>query len=380
MENNQRLFSLISEQDSLAEALINNAAALNSTLNLDEVLDLIFENLGNVIHYDTANIMLIDEQDGQTAKIAASRGYIERGLENELGNLTLSINNTLTLSTMFRTGEPISIFNTYLDPNWVHNKPTDWIHSYVASPIRVKNKIIGFLNLNSEASGSYNNQHAQILKAFSNQAGIAIYNATLMSDLRKSHLKLIKAYESTLIGWSMALELRDFETEGHSQRVLQLTIKLSCRLGITEPELTQVRYGALLHDIGKIGIPDAILNKPGPLNEDEWKIMRQHPEFAYHLLKQIPYLSSAIDIPYCHHEKWDGTGYPRQLRHEEIPLTARIFAIIDVWDGLCSKRPYHLPWPREQAIEYIQNQSGRHFDPQIVTEFMKMINEDDQEK
>jgi hypothetical protein len=183
-----------------------------------------------------------------------------------------------------------------------------------------------------------------------------------------------KAYDTTLAGWSRALELRDQETQGHSDRVLITTVWLAEALEIRGEALDHLRRGALLHDIGKMGIPDAILSKPGPLNEDEWKIMRQHPVLAYYMLNPIEYLRPALDIPYYHHEKWDGTGYPHGLAGEQIPLAARIFAVVDVWDALCSDRPYRAAWSEEKALAYIRDQSGKQFDPHIVDVFLKQIN------
>jgi putative nucleotidyltransferase with HDIG domain len=193
------------------------------------------------------------------------------------------------------------------------------------------------------------------------------------SALKKAQHTLEQGYDATLKGWARALDLRDRSTEKHTQRVTELTLNLATEMGIREPELIHLRRGALLHDIGKIGIPDSILLKPGPLTDDEWKIMRQHPIHAYEMLSPIEYLQPALDIPYCHHEKWDGTGYPRRLQGEQIPLEARIFAVIDVWDALTSSRPYREAWTNEQTLEYIQDQAGKSFDPQVVQEFLKMI-------
>jgi putative two-component system response regulator len=196
---------------------------------------------------------------------------------------------------------------------------------------------------------------------------------TERKNLEDAHKKLLYAYDETIEGWSRAMDLRDQETEGHSQRVTDLTIKLAQTFGIPREELTHVRRGALLHDMGKLGIPDSILLKPGKLNEEEWEFMRRHPQLAYNMLNPIEYLRPAMDIPYCHHEKWDGTGYPRGLKGEEIPLTARLFAVVDVWDALTSDRPYRLAWEREKVLEYIQEQSGKHFDPQAVKGFLQII-------
>jgi HD-GYP domain-containing protein (c-di-GMP phosphodiesterase class II) len=197
--------------------------------------------------------------------------------------------------------------------------------------------------------------------------------ASLIDDLRKANLELGEAYETTLEGWAKALELRDAETKGHSQRVTELTLQLARASGISEPDLAHVRRGSLLHDIGKMGIPDHILLKPGPLDEEEWEIMRMHPTYAYELLYPIPYLRPALDIPYCHHERWDGMGYPRGMIGEQIPLAARIFSIIDVYDALISDRPYHYSWPREDALRYIRASTGNQFDPKVVELFFNLV-------
>lgn len=192
------------------------------------------------------------------------------------------------------------------------------------------------------------------------------------ANLQQANEELALAYDATLKGWSLALELRDNETQGHSQRVTELTMRLAQAMGMNEDQLIHVYRGALLHDIGKMGIPDSILHKPGPLTDKEWAIMRKHPIYAYELLASIDYLRPALDIPYCHHEKWDGTGYPRGLKGEEIPLAARIFAVIDVWDALRSDRPYRKPWPPARVRNYILEQSGTHFDPKVVEVFMTL--------
>jgi PAS domain S-box-containing protein len=190
--------------------------------------------------------------------------------------------------------------------------------------------------------------------------------------LQRAHLELAQAYETTLEGWSRALDLRDKETEGHTQRVTDMTVRLARAIGLSEAELVQVRRGALLHDIGKMGIPDSILLKPGPLTEAEWEVMRKHPSYAHDLLTPIAYLHEALDIPYCHHEKWDGSGYPRGLKGEHIPLAARLFAVVDVWDALRSDRPYRAGWPDERVREHIRSLAGTHFDREVVRLFLAM--------
>lgn len=195
----------------------------------------------------------------------------------------------------------------------------------------------------------------------------------MINRVFQSKKDLVDAYDSTLAGWAKALELRDEETEGHTRRVVDLTITLAHHWGMSEAEIVNVRRGAWLHDIGKMAIPDHILRKPGPLDEHEWAIMRAHPNHAYAMIYPIEYLRPAIDIPYCHHEKWDGSGYPRGLKGEEIPISARLFAVVDVWDALRSHRPYRGPMPDEEVIEWIQNQSGSYFDPKVVALFLATV-------
>jgi putative two-component system response regulator len=198
--------------------------------------------------------------------------------------------------------------------------------------------------------------------------------ARAAEQARRSKEELAKSYEATLIGWVKALDLRDKETEGHSRRVTEMTTHMAQQLGMSGEELDHIRRGALLHDIGKLGIPDSILHKPGPLDEDEWKQMHKHPVYAYEWLYPIDYLRPALDIPYCHHEKWDGSGYPRGLHGTDIPLAARIFALVDVWDALRSDRPYRSAWAKERVSQHIQASAGSHFDPQLVPVFLALTN------
>jgi putative nucleotidyltransferase with HDIG domain len=197
---------------------------------------------------------------------------------------------------------------------------------------------------------------------------------SMVASLHQSQKELLTAYDNTLEGWAKALELRDKETEGHSQRVIELTIQLATEMGIHGETLANVRRGALLHDIGKMGIPDAILHKKGRLTEEEMIIVRNHPKFAYDMLKEIDYLKAALEIPVCHHEKWDGTGYPRGLKGNEIPIAARMFAIVDVWDAMTSDRPYRKAIPREEVLSYLTDQRGQYFDPNVADVFIRILN------
>ena len=198
---------------------------------------------------------------------------------------------------------------------------------------------------------------------------------TIMDITERKQLEenMLQAYDATIEGWAHALDLKDEETEDHSRRVTELTMRIAVKMGIKEEELAHVRRGALLHDIGKMGIPDSILLKPGKLTDEEWKIMRKHPVYGFEMLSHIDYLRPALGIPYCHHEKWDGSGYPRGLKGKQIPLAARIFAVVDVYDALTSDRPYRKAWTKVKTLEHIREQTGSHFDHQIVDVFMKEI-------
>lgn len=193
------------------------------------------------------------------------------------------------------------------------------------------------------------------------------------SQLVKSNKQLSESYDRTLLGWAKALELRDRETEGHTKRVTELAVRLAQKMGVSDNQLINIRRGALLHDIGKMGIPDTILLKPGPLSKKERLIMRRHPELAYKMLSSVPFLKPCMNIPLCHHERWDGKGYPRGLKGKRIPLEARIFALADVWDALTNDRPYRKAWSKQKTMGYIQENSGKHFDPQIVEYFRELI-------
>lgn len=244
--------------------------------------------------------------------------------------------------------------------------------AYLAVPLIAKGQVKGVLELFGRTPLSTEPDWREFLDGLAAQAAIAIDNAEMFETLQRSHLELAFAYDATLEGWGRALDLRDRETEGHTRRVTELTLRLARDLRIPEPEIVHVRRGALLHDIGKMGVPDAILLKPGPLNDDEWETMRRHPALARDMLAPIPFLRPALDIPYCHHERWDGSGYPQGLAGEHIPPSARIFAVVDVWDALRSDRPYRRAWSEEKALAYIREQAGKHFDPEVTRRFLDL--------
>lgn len=245
--------------------------------------------------------------------------------------------------------------------------------TYFGIPLIAKGEIKGVLEVFHRNALEIDKEWISFFKTLANQAAIAIDNAALFEDLRKSNMKLDLAYHSTLEGWVHALDLRDEESQGHTKRVTQRTLRLAKAMGINGEDLVHIRRGALLHDIGKLAISDDILNKNGSLTEEEWEQIKKHPLYAQEMLSEIEFLHPALDIPYCHHEKWDGSGYPRGLKGERIPLAARIFAVIDVWDSLTNDRPYRDAWSEEEAIQYILEHTGTHFDPNVVETWMEVF-------
>ncbi|MEW6180746.1 MAG: HD domain-containing phosphohydrolase [Chloroflexota bacterium] len=249
---------------------------------------------------------------------------------------------------------------------------------YAAVPMLVNGKRYGILEVFAHKPFTPGDEWRAFFQTLASQTAIALDHNQMIQDIQHAYQELQQAYRATIEGWSATLELRDKETQGHSERMLTLSERLGRRMGLNEKQLEDLRYGVLLHDIGKMAVPDAILNKPGPLSEEEWAVMRQHPQFAYDVLSKIPFLKGAMDVIYCHHERWDGSGYPRGLKGEQIPLYARIFAVVDVWDALTNDRPYREAWSTEKALAYLQEQAGILFDPQVVEKFVALILEESQ--
>jgi PAS domain S-box-containing protein len=245
--------------------------------------------------------------------------------------------------------------------------------TYIGVPLIVKGQIKGVFEAFHRSPLQVNADWMQFFQTLAGQAAIAIDSAHLFDNLQKTNQELTQAYDTTLEGWARALELRDRETEGHTRRVTDLTLMLAKTMSLRDDELVNIYRGVLLHDIGKMGVPDQILKKTGPLNDSEWDEMRRHPQYAYDLLSPIEFLRPALDIPYCHHEHWDGSGYPNHLKGDQIPLAARIFSVVDVWDALLSDRPYRNAWSRQRVVEYIRENAGVIFDPKVVEIFLAMM-------
>ncbi|NCC34930.1 MAG: HD domain-containing protein, partial [Chloroflexia bacterium] len=307
-------------------------------------------------------------------RFAAGYGFRTNAVKHSLVKVGAGLSGTAALeqrSVRAYSAEEIGA-------HWIGDRfyEREGLTHYLALPLIAKGQVQGVLEIFDRKPIPEDQNWMNFLEVIAGQSAIAIDNATMFENLQRANTELALAYDQTIEGWSYALDLRDKETEGHSLRVTELTLHLARAVEMSDAELVHIRRGALLHDIGKMGIPDAILLKPGPLTPEEWEIMKRHPTYAYELLYPITYLRPALAIPYCHHEKWDGTGYPRGLKGEAIPLAARLFAIVDVWDALRSDRPYRKAWPEDRVHEHLASLSGTHFDPQVVELFFRVLNED----
>ncbi|NOY99050.1 MAG: HD domain-containing protein [Chloroflexi bacterium] len=351
--------------------------AISSSLDINLTLSMLLSHVTAQLEVDAADILVLKPK-ANLLEFAAGLGFKTPFLQ----------------LTRLRVGDGYAGIAA-LERRIVHvanisNRKTDILRSpifsqeafvdHYAVPLIAKGKVRGVLEIFHRSPLNTDPDWLNFLETLAGQAAIAIDNAMLFDDLQRSHAELMLAYNATIEGWSHALDLRDKETEGHTRRVVEMTLRLARLMGIPDEALTHIQRGALLHDIGKMGVPDNILLKPGPLTEEEWDIMHQHPQYAYRMLSSIDYLKPALTIPHYHHEKWDGTGYPHGLKGKQIPLEARIFTVADVFDALTSNRPYRSAWSHEKALAYIQAESGTHFDPQIVDIFLKMLAELEQQE
>ena len=348
-------------------ALMGVGQAINSSLGRKRVLEEVMDTLIKLVRAERGFLMLRDPENGEL-KPEVSRGIDHMNLVED----SLKVSGTV-VRQVAESGVPVVTTNAQHDPRFGNQLSVAAYHlrSILCVPLKIKDDLIGVIYVDNKArAGIFREEDMVLLAAFADQAAVALDNARLIEDLKKSNQELEWAYQATLEGWVRALDLRDKETVGHTQRVTKLTERLARQMGVDDAALLHIRRGALLHDIGKMAIPDSILLKPGELTEEERALVRKHPVYAYEMLYPIEFLRPAIDIPYCHHEKWDGTGYPRGLKGEEIPFAARIFPVLDVWDALVSNRPYRKALPQDEVRRYIKADSGKHFDPRVVEAFM----------
>ena len=359
------------------ETLAVATSALRTSQNVTDMIPILARQALRAVNGTYASIFLLEPETGEFVSrgwYAADNPFIasqpyEARLRHQL--------NTGITGRVAMTGEIYVTEDVQNDPvililDGEQERLKD-VHGSVSLPLRAQEKIIGVMHVWSTEYRIFTDTEIRLLIALAETASNAIHRAILFEKTQEHAEELALAYDNTLAGWARALELRDELTEGHTRRVTELTLKLARALKIPENEIVHIRRGALLHDIGKMGIPDSILHKPGPFTAQERNIMQQHTQYARDMLASISFLQPAIDIPYCHHEHWDGAGYPRGLKGEEIPLAARIFSIIDVWDALTSDRPYRQAWSKEKTCEYILERSGKQFDPKIVEAFFSLV-------
>ncbi|HEX2981373.1 MAG TPA: HD domain-containing phosphohydrolase [Anaerolineaceae bacterium] len=351
------------------EALTEIDRAIMSSMDLRVTLQVALEQIRSQLHVDAADVLQL-ETFTHMLKYVSGTGFLTAVIQQTAVRLGEGFAGRSALERRMLNVPAVTLDDHPSRKSMIGDE--SFLH-YVVVPLIAKGEVKGVLELFHRERLNPSEEWMSFLNTLAGQIAIAIDNAELFKKIQQSSMELILAYDTTLEGWSQALDLRDRETEGHTQRVTEMTINLARSIGVSSSDLVHIRRGALLHDIGKMGIPDNILHKPGPLDEREWEFMRQHPVYAYDLLSPISYLRPALEIPYCHHEKWDASGYPRGLRAEEIPLSARIFAVVDVWDALTNDRPYRKAWSESKALQHIKDQSGSHFDPEVVDAFLQLI-------
>ena len=343
--------------------------AISASMELHHTLRVLVNQANQQLGVDATSILLFNPETGML-HYATGSGFRTLAIENTHLKLGESYAGRAAQERRIVAANDLDSHHSQLmtmDFNDEH------FTDYIGVPLVAKGEIKGVLELFNRSPLPADTEWMGFLEAMASQAAIAIDNSTLFSEVQKANLNLKKAYDETIEGWAHALELRDGDTEWHSLRVAELAVSLGGLVGLDEDSLVNLRRGALLHDIGKMGIPDEILLKADKLTDQEWEIMRKHPVYSHDLLSSIEFLEKAIEIPYTHHEKWDGSGYPQGLKGEEIPLTGRIFAVVDCWDALRSDRPYRKAISDQETWEYIRANAGKFYDPAIVDKFAQLM-------
>jgi PAS domain S-box-containing protein len=371
---NAKLFAQTKEHLRRLEILRKIDGTITASKDLSDALHTTLIQVKEGLDVDVASVFLFDE-DEQMLSYQQSFGYRTKGHPETKVKLGQGY-----VGTVAATMKPLFIPEVEWTEDgyqYPYSLEQEGVISYYGLPLISKGKLQGVLQILQRSKLEPTPDWIEFAEALAAQTAIAVDNLTLFEGLGQANKELREAYDATIEGWAHALEIRDKETEGHSRRVVKYTIDVAKAFGMTKEQMVHVWRGVLLHDIGKMGVPDHILHKPGPLDEEEWAVMRQHPVFAYEMLQSIDYLKPALTIPHYHHERWDGSGYPEGLKGDDIPLEARIFAVVDAYDALTSDRPYRDAWPEEKAQKYLQEQAGKEFDPEVVRVLLEILSNEE---
>ena len=351
------------------DSILENIDQANSDLDVLTFYQIVLDRLATFL--DTKAAALLVRNKGAGFECLAERGFytqlIRHSCQQSKQGLFAKAARTQKISWLNYSALDLQ------DTDISKMMDVEGFTSFLAVPVLAANQTLGILEFFGHKPISIEADQKKYLKIISGQLAQVILRREEMQARNEAIIEMENACYEMMSAWVQAVEIRDQYTADHTQRTTDLTLQIAVRMGIPDEMLIHVTRGALLHDIGKLAIPDNILQKPGALTEKEWKLMRRHPLFAYQILEPVKYLRPAIDIPYCHHERWDGSGYPRGLRAENIPLPARIFSVVDVWDALTSDRPYRKAWTEEDTLSYIEDKAGEEFDPDVVNEFLEIM-------
>ncbi len=353
------------------QALMDIGQTFNSSMAMRPLLSTVLDTVIRISGAERSFLMLEDD-DGQLS-IRVGRNWEKESLSPDDSLISRTV-----VERVVKEGKPILTNNAQIDPRF---KGQDSITNYklrsiLCVPIKIQQKVIGVIYADNRAqSGLFTEADGAFLTAFATQAALAIEKAIIFDQYQSSNQETMQAYDATILAWAKVMEDRDYETSGHLERVISLFLRLAKALGVGDENLIYYRRGAVLHDVGKLAIPETIMLKPGALSEDEWKLVRLHPETAYQWLNHVKFLHPSLDIVRYHHERWDGAGYPKGLAGEKIPYSARLFSIVDVWDSLLHTRPYKKAWTKDETVDYLRSQANVCFDGQIVEVFLKTVME-----
>ncbi|MFH0793605.1 MAG: PAS domain-containing protein, partial [bacterium] len=345
-------------------------ASITGSVDLRVTLNVFLDQITSQLEVDAADILMVNP-DTQRLDFAAGRGFLTDVIRKTKLRIGEGYAGRVALERKAMSLPDISVaIEDFRRPELLAGEK---FVSYYAIPLHAKGRVKGVLEIFHRTHHHPGPGWTSFLETLAGQAAVAIDNASLFDDLQRSNFDLTLAYDRTLENWVQVLDLRSQEPEGHMRRVTDMTVRLARTLGIASKELGHVRRGALLHDIGKIQIPEKVLLKSGPLTDQEWELVKQHPTYAFQMMSPISFLRPALDIPYCHHEKMDGSGYPRGLKGLQIPLSARIFAVVEMWDIMRSDRPYRKGWSTDEARDHIRSISGNYLDPEVVEVFENLL-------